>query len=256
MMRNPDGTERMFNLVTDLPALKAKLEEIGGVILAVIDPTAAYLGVGKVAAGSNTDVRGVLSPLTKLAEEKQTAILAVMHFNKKVDITNALLRIADSIAYTAVARSIYVAVDDPDNEDATLFIKAKGNLAPRDLPALRYTISTRQVGFDKKLNKSIEAPFIVWDEAGVEITALEAMEAATGGTRGRARDEAEDFLRSRLAGGAFVLADEIKAEAKAHCISISTLKRAKSDLCIVSEKEPGKADGRWCWRLPTNQPVT
>jgi hypothetical protein len=51
---------------------------------------------------------------------------------------------------------------DPDIEDAFLFVKAKCNLAPRDLPALRYTIANaRQVGFDKKLNKPIEAPFIV-----------------------------------------------------------------------------------------------
>jgi DNA polymerase len=250
MMGNPDGSERMFNLVTDLPALKAKIEQVGDVVLAVIDPVAAYLGVGKIAGGSSTDVRGVLSPLTKLAEEKQTAILAIMHFNKKADITNALLRIADSIAYTAIARSIYIAVDDPENENAYLFVKAKGNLAPRDLPALRYTISVRQVGFDRKLNRPIEAPFILWDDNGVQITALEAMEAAAGGSRGNARDEAEEFLRSKLANGP-VPADEIYAEAKAQCIAIATLKRAKKDLHVVSEKERGKIEGEWCWRLPT-----
>jgi putative DNA primase/helicase len=70
MTRNPDGTERMFNLVTDLPLLKSKIVEIGSVSIAVIDPVASYLGVGKVAAGSQTDVRGVLAPLTKIAEEE------------------------------------------------------------------------------------------------------------------------------------------------------------------------------------------
>jgi putative DNA primase/helicase len=250
MMGNPDGSDRMFNLVTDLPALKAKLQEVGDVVLVIIDPVAAYLGVGKVAPGSGTDVRGVLTPLTKLAEEKQTAILAVMHFNKKAEITNALLRISDSIAYAAIGRSIYVALDDPDNEDAFLFVKAKCNLAPRDLPALRYTIANaRQVGFDKKLNKPIEAPFIVWDENGVQITALEAMEAAAGGMRGNAKKEAEDFLCSKLANGP-VLADEIYAEAKACCIAIATLRRAKRDLNIISEKEHGTTKGGWCWRLP------
>jgi putative DNA primase/helicase len=233
---------------------QAKIEQVGDVALAVIDPVAAYLGVGKVSASSNTDVRGVLSPLTKLAEEKQTAFLAVMHFNKKADITNAPLRIADSIAYSAIARSIYVAVDDPDNEAAYLFVKAKGNLAPRDLPALRYTISARHVGFDKQLNRPIEAPYIVWDENGVQITALEAMEAAAGGTRGNAKDEAEQFLRSRLAIGP-VPADEIYAEAKAHCIAIATLRRAKRDLGIVSEKEHGTTKGAWCWRLPTTEAI-
>src|SRR5262249_39716002 len=101
MARNPDGAERMFNLVTDLPALRAKIEEVGDVALVIIDPVSAYLGVGKVSGGSSTDVRGVLSPLVKLAEETQVTVFAVMHFNKRADITNAILRVADSVAYVA-----------------------------------------------------------------------------------------------------------------------------------------------------------
>jgi DNA polymerase len=248
MMSNPDGSERLFNLVTDLPALKAKIEEIGDVAVIVIDPVAAHLGVGKVAPGSETDVRGVLTPLAKLAEEKQIAILAVMHFNKKVEVTNALLRIANSIAYAAIARSVYAALDDPENEDGFLFVKVKANLAPKDLPALRYTTNARHVGFDTRLNKPIEGAFIVWGEQ-VRTTALDAMEAIAGGTRGNARKEAEDFLLSRLAGGP-VLADEIYAEAKAHCITTATLKRAKKDLRIRSVKAQDCITGSWYWQLP------
>ena len=249
MAHNADGTERMFNLVTDLPALRAKIEEVGDVILVIIDPVSAYLGVGKISGGSSTDVRGVLSPLTKLAEETQAAILAVMHFNKKADITNAILRIADSLAYAAAARSVYIAVEDPENDNAYLFVKAKGNLAPSNLTALRYMIGVRNVGFDRKLGKPIDAPFVLWDDTPVKITAMEAMEAAAGGTRGKAKDEAKDFLQSRLAMGP-VPADDVYDEAKARCITVGTLNRAKRDLKIVSEKEQGKIDGRWCWRLP------
>jgi DNA polymerase bacteriophage-type len=249
MMRNPDGSERMFNLVTDLPALRAKIEEVGDVALVIIDPVAAYLGVGKIAAGSNTDVRGVLAPLTKLAEEKQPAILAVMHFNKKGDITNALLRISDSIAYTAIARSIYIAVEDAEDPNAFLFVKAKCNLAPRDLSALRYSISVRHVGFDPDTDKSIDAPYIVWDQDGVTITAFEAMEAAKGGNRESPIDEAKMFLQARLANGP-VLAKEIFDEAKAHCITTGTLKNAKKALGVISEKGVGVTVGPWYWRLP------
>jgi putative DNA primase/helicase len=249
MARNRDGTERMFNLVTDLPALKAKIDEVGNVTLAIIDPVSAYLGVGKVSGGSSTDVRGVLSPLTKLAEEKQVAFLAIMHFNKKADITNAILRIADSLAYAAAARSVYIAIEDAENDDAYLFVKAKGNLAPSTLPALRYMIGVRNVGHDRKRDKPIDAPFVLWDPNPVKITALEAMEAAAGGSRGKAKDEAKDFLQSRLALGP-VPADDIYAEAKARCIAVATLKRAKRELGIISEKEHGKIEAGWCWRLP------
>jgi DNA polymerase len=249
MAHNADGSERMFNLVTDLPALKAKIDEVGDVVLVIIDPVSAYLGVGKISGGSSTDVRGVLSPLTKLAEDKQAAILAVMHFNKKADITNAVLRIADSLAYAAAARSIYITVEDPENEGAFLFIKAKGNLAPTSVPALRYTIRARQVGFDEKLDKQIEAPFLVWGEQGVNITALEAMEAAAGGTRGKAGDAALEFLQTTLARGPAKV-KEIFAEAKALGIAVITLRRAKDKLKIIVEKEQGTIAGEWFWRLP------
>jgi hypothetical protein len=47
-----------------------------------------------------------------LAKELMLAIIGILHFNKKVDITNALLRISDRLAYGAVARHVYGAVDD------------------------------------------------------------------------------------------------------------------------------------------------
>jgi putative DNA primase/helicase len=253
MVKNPDGSERVFNLVTDVPLLKAKIDEVGNVVLVIIDPIASHLGVGKVAASSQTDVRGALAPLTKLGEDKQASILGVMHFNKKADITNAVLRVADSIAYVALARSVYIAVEDPENDGAHLFVKAKNNLAPRNIAALRYMIGVKEnVGYDQKLEKQIDAPYILWDNTPVKITATEAMEAAAGGTRVKAKDEARDFLQSRLAMGP-VKADDIFDEAKALCIAKSTVKRAKRELKVVSEKEQGTTKGPWFWRLPSAQ---
>jgi AAA domain len=92
-----DGVEKMFSLVTDLQLLRAKIEEIGNVVLVIIDPMSAYLGVGKVDGRSATDVRGVLSPLKDMAEELHIAVIGIAHFNKKDDIKSALLRVSDSI---------------------------------------------------------------------------------------------------------------------------------------------------------------
>jgi hypothetical protein len=38
-------------------------------------------------------VRAVLGPVVDLAAEIKVAIVGIMHFNKKIDITNVLLRI-------------------------------------------------------------------------------------------------------------------------------------------------------------------
>jgi len=42
-------------------------------------------------------------------------VLGVLHFNKKAEVTNAMLRISDSLAFAATARHCYVVVDDPEN---------------------------------------------------------------------------------------------------------------------------------------------
>jgi hypothetical protein len=108
-----------------------------------------------------------------------------------------MLRIADSLAYVAAARHVYVVVDDPGNDKARLFVKAKNNLAP-DKHALRFMVGTRMVGHDPDTNEEIWAPHVVWDTKHVEVTATEAMEAADGGgTKRAAQREAEEFLRSR-----------------------------------------------------------
>ena len=251
MAKNPDGSPRMFNLATDLPLLQSKIEEIGDVVLVIIDPVSAYLGVGKVNNSSTTDVRAVLAPLTKLAEEKKISIIGIMHFNKKADVTNAMLRIADSLAYVAAARHVYVVVDDAENDKARLFVKAKNNLAP-DKHALRFMVGTQHVANDPDTNVEIWAPHVLWDSEHVEVTATEAMEAAEGGggsARAR-RKEAEEFLKSRLASGP-VWVTEIEEEAKAQLICVTgALKRAKQDLRIKAWKEHGKTDGRWFWELP------
>jgi putative DNA primase/helicase len=247
MVRNSDGAERMFNLATDLPVLKEKIEEVADVMLVVIDPVSAYLGVGKINNASTTDVRGVLSPLTKLAEEKQIAIIGIMHFNKKADVTNAMLRIADSLAYVAAARHVYVVVDDPENEKARLFVKAKNNLAP-DKHALRFMVGTCKVGLDQELETEIWAPHVLWDTEHVEVTAAQAMvaEASAGGSR-TARREAEDFLASKLVLGEADV-DSINEEAQVNGISQATLRRAKRDLGIKAVKKG--MSGGWVWKLP------
>jgi hypothetical protein len=86
---------------------------------------------------------------------------ASWHFNKKVDVTNALLRISDSLAFGATARHVYAVVDDPENK-RKLFFKAKNNLARRDIKALSFTFGIREVGIDRRTDEPIMAPHIVW----------------------------------------------------------------------------------------------
>ena len=58
LVRNDKNGTRMFSLVSDIEVLRRKIIEIGGVVLVLIDPISAYLGVGKVDSFRSTDVRG------------------------------------------------------------------------------------------------------------------------------------------------------------------------------------------------------
>jgi hypothetical protein len=236
--------KRMFSLIDDLALLRKAIIETGNVKLVVIDPISSYFGAGKVDTFRDTDVRAVLGPVCELAEELHVAIIAVMHFNKKVDVTNALLRIANSLAFGALARHVYAVVDDPDNK-RKLFVKAKNNYAPETQQALAYSFSAKVVGKDERTGKDIIAPFIEWHANHVDVTASEAMQAAADSKAPAARDQAKKFLREILAGGP-VLRKQIEEAAKANGISDRTLWRAKDNLKITADK---KVDG-WFWALP------
>jgi len=49
------GTDISFNLVSDLSLLRKLIERVGDVVLVIIDPISAYLGVGRVDGRSATD---------------------------------------------------------------------------------------------------------------------------------------------------------------------------------------------------------
>jgi putative DNA primase/helicase len=125
--------------------LRKAINRIANVVLIIIDPVSAYLGIGKIDGRSATDVRGVVTLLKDMAEELHVAVIGIAHLNKKDDIKSALLRVSDSIAYVAAARHVYAVLDDAEDKDSKLFVKAKNNLA-RDTKALRYGMGVKTVG--------------------------------------------------------------------------------------------------------------
>jgi putative DNA primase/helicase len=174
----------------------------------------------------------------------------VVHFNKKADVTSAMLRISDSLAYVAAARHVYVVVNNPEIEGQRLFVKAKNNLST-DSKALSYITQAAKVGFDAKLQKEIWAPFVVWGTTHVKVTANEAMQAESGaGASQFARREAKQFLLDRLEPGIPVKTSTLIEEAEANGIAAKTLRRAQKDLQIRAYKPKGGFDGQWVWELP------
>jgi putative DNA primase/helicase len=246
--------KRMFSLVNDLEKLRQKIIEVGDVITVLIDPISAYLGVGKVDSYRDTDVRAVLGPLKELAEEMRVAIITVMHFNKKADVTNALLRVSNSMAFVGLPRHVYSVVADSENQ-RKLFVRAKNNdAAESDNQTLSYHFDVREVGVDPTTGKPIRAPFIVWDVGYVDITATEAMQAASENKSPGTRDTAKKFLLNILTDDREVPVKEVKEAGEGNGISWRSMQRAKEALekdgwSIIADKDRSKPDGKWFWKL-------
>jgi hypothetical protein len=248
--------ERMFSLADDLALLRRKIEEVGDVRVILIDPVTAYLGkAGTVDAYRDSDVRAVLTPLVHLARELHIAIIAIMHFNKKVDVTNALLRISNSLAFGGVARHVFSVTDDEEN-GRKLLARAKNNIAARsNNQTLAFHFETKEVGRDPDTGEEIRAPFVVFEPGYVDVTATEALSAVNANKSPAQCDQAKQFLTELLAGGAEVPADDVKEAGQAHGYSWRTIKRAKEALKktdginISVTKERGVPDGKWVWKL-------
>jgi hypothetical protein len=240
----------MFSLVTDLEMLRHEIERMGDVQVIFIDPITAYLGVGQIDSFRTTDVRAVLAPMVDLAIELEVLIVAIMHFNKKLDVTNVLLRISDSLAFGATSRHCYAVVYDAENK-RSLFVKGKNNLAPKDQKALAFTVETGDGGIDTKTGAPILAPYIVFGPDLVDVTATEAMQAATGAKGTAARDTAKTFLKEMFSNEPIATVD-IEEAAEANGIAKRTLYRAKAGLGIQAVKDGPMKDGQrtWQWHPP------
>src|SRR5262249_17328760 len=120
---------RALNLQHDLALLESKIAEIENVALVVIDPVSSYLG--RTDTHKNSEVRGVLEPLSEMAECTRVAILSVTHFSKAGphNSTKALHRFIGSIAFTGAPRAAFAVIEDAEHDGRRLFLHAKNNLA-------------------------------------------------------------------------------------------------------------------------------
>lgn len=148
--REGDMFESALALPDDVPRLRKAMEG-RNVKLVVIDPVSSHLG-SATDSHRNTDVRRAIGPLRKLASEFGAAILIVTHLSKGSG-GDPLDRVIDSVAYTALARSVLLFNADPMDMDGTrgskkVVVIGKSNLSPPGDHALRVEIEPAVVSTD------------------------------------------------------------------------------------------------------------
>jgi len=226
MIWTPEG-EVAFNLHDHLPMLERAITPETRLI--IIDPVLAFTG------GTDThvsaQVRGVLAPLAKLAQEAQVSVTGIIHLNKKV-AGNAFQRILASIDFSAAPRSVLLVGEDADDPTLRHFAVVKNNLAP---PAETLTYRWSDGGF-------------TWTGKS-DLTAHQLLAAPADGEGRTALIEAKEVLEELLSAGPMP-PTEIRKAALAAGVKESTLRAAKDALGVRAVKLGFGEDGQWKWELP------
>lgn len=240
-----DGDDDLVGLPDDAQRLAA-LAQGSGAKLLVIDPLTAALSAG-IDAKSDHSVRRALAPLAAAAERSGIAVVVVMHLRKS-EADHLLHRVSGSVAFVGAARSVLAFARDPDDADGDhgyrrVIVHAKSNWG-RYAPSLACHVEgdtapgpdgagmpTSRLVFDGEC-----------DLAPSDLLATQSSDERSD------RQEAREFLLAELRDGRRP-ADDMRQAARDAGISERTIKRAKSDLAIQSERDGFGADGRWYWDL-------
>lgn len=216
--------------------LRAALDDVTDCRLIVFDPLPDYIAGDE---NNSAEVRAALVPLARLAQERNVAVVAVLHQNKKNDLTT-VQRIAGSGAFAQIARVVLAIGTHPEDADKQtgkrrVMLVSKNNYGERDT-GQAYEIETRGNG----------QPGLVWQPGMVTMDADEIARRPTGGREheGR-RTEAVDALRDLLAGGE-QHAGKVTARLQDVGLGRRQIDYAASVLNVIKTKH---RDG-WYWRLP------
>ena len=219
--------------------------EIG---ILIIDTLQSHIGSG-VATNNNSSVRGVMTPLKRLAEKHHVAVLCIEHLTKSKTMSgeNATYRVQGSIAFAGAARSVWiVAKDQEDDSGKRRYLQAsKTNLAP----------DNSGLGLAYEICGPTGRPVVSWKETNVATPIDQLLSIPDGSNSGDQSDGGElgrccDWLRENLSEA--MPAKEIETGAKSEMISLKTLKRAKGQLGIQSEKRGSV----WYWVPPADMELS
>ena len=167
--------------------LATALRQMPDCRLVVIDPISSFIG-GAVDAHRDNEVRNVLAPVGKLAEEHDVAILLVAH-KRKAQGQFADDTVLGSRAFTGIVRSVWHLSAAPEDATRRLLLPGKSNLA-KQATGLAFSITGDPVCLE-------------WEPDPVEMNADEllVLETARPKRPSPALEEAMEFLRELLKNG-------------------------------------------------------
>jgi hypothetical protein len=232
--------ERTLSLPEDITLIEREVRRVEAKLV-IVDPLMAFLPK-KIDAHKDQDVRRALAPFASMAERTGVAVQVVRHLSKS-EGTSPIYRGGGSIGIIGAARMGALVAKDPKDEERRVLAPTKNNLAVHPKSLL--------YGLEEADNGAVR---VIWAGQS-EYSASELLQSVRV-DRADARREAEDFLAALLSDGPVPKAS-VEEEAEAANISPGTLRRAKTSLGVIAERENHvggeRGAGRWVWKLPATE---
>lgn len=206
--------------------------------LVVVDPLSSYLPQSN--RNTEGNIRDALQPLMGLMET--IGVVGIMHVGKAGDGRRASQRLLGATAFTALARSVLMIADQPDERQSD-DIATNGKLKVLQVVKNNYSIPPAPQVFRRPL----DAPIQWLGDAGVGIDECLATYPRSRGPEAKELVDAMEFLRQILANGP-VRTSEVMSQARGQGFSERTLRRAKKKLGVVASRV--ERTGPWEWALP------
>ena len=214
----------------DLLTIEQALSDFNADLI-VIDTLSDFVNCNVL---GNQAVRKALLPLRELADDTNTAVVAIRHL-VKAGGGHSLLRGGGSVAITAMARSQLKLFPHPEDKHMRVLVQDKSNLGQLS-PSLTFEVVSTDNGAFR----------LDW-HGECDYTAEELGRA----DRGKPKLEAAMALLLRLLKDGPMNVNTILAEAKGVC-SKRTLDEAKKELGVITERKGSGKGHKVYWALPTH----
>jgi putative DNA primase/helicase len=238
-------SEMPVDFSKDINLLDERLTIMADVRLVVVDPLPLFLG--NIDTHNNAEVRRILSPLKRIAERHNVAILGIMHPNKDKASSTALNRISGSNAFTQQARAVlYLAL----KENRRLLFTIKENLAEYNKTiSMPFTFNNLgRIEWASEMDTTIDADWLIIGDRKTAEAMSEAIDDID-------RSPAERFLIEILKNGPYLVKQIYRKGREEHGLSVQKLDRAKKKLGVLSFKSR-KFVGEYSWCFPIHFPKT
>ncbi|MBT9488835.1 MAG: AAA family ATPase [Rubrivivax sp.] len=196
-----EGDRRPFDPATDVVLLLEAVRKVGDVGMVIVDP---IVSVVTGDSHHNAEVRRALQPLVDLGMALDAAVLGITHLSKSTKGQDPIDRVIGSVAFSAVARVIFIATKDQSGAagaDGRILVRAKSNIGP-DGDGFGYALRQEELA----AYPGVTGSCVLWG-ASIKGDARQLLERAEGSqdqdendARSASRDAA-DLMQELLAAG-------------------------------------------------------